>query len=548
MRGMPSLPCGSGRPRASRGRVLRGLPDSSRSRSATCPSLLTCGDRVDRSASDTGLPEPWLIRATQAAMSALADQSRWMDAIDQAALVASGEGSPSELLEAAIERIERIDAALNAVVIRWFDHARETAASADLPNGPFRGVPFLIKDLFTTYAGQPIRHGNVAFKEPHVISDADTTLVSRHRAAGLVIAGRTNSPELGSVPTTEPVAWGATHNPWDTTRTTGGSGGGAPAAVAAGMVPFAHASDGGGSIRIPASCCGLVGLKPSQGRISLGPIRDETALSVELCVSRTVRDTATLLDTVRGPGIGDTVIAALPARRYVLELGADPGRVRIRLLDHHPQGAAGAPGCAAAARSVATLLESLGHDVEPAWPAALADTSLRLHFATLWSTNIGVGLRRFEEQVGRPLTADEFEPVNRAQAEIASHFTAVDYALAFSAATHFRRALQAWWTDGWDLLLTPTVAELPLPLGVIANNPDNPLEAMEHAFQFIPFTPAFNMSGQPAINVPVEWTDTGLPVGVQLVAAYGHEDVLLRVASQLESARPWAHRTPDVGR
>jgi amidase len=470
-----------------------------------------------------------------------------MDAVDQAALVHHGEVTALELLDAAIERIERIDPVLNAVVIRWFDQARDTARAA-LPDGRFRGVPFLIKDLFAGYAGQPITNGNLALKNASVVSDADTTLVSRFRRAGLVTAGRTNSPELGSVPTTEPIAWGATHNPWDLSRSPGGSSGGSAAAVASGMVPFAHASDGGGSIRIPASCCGLVGLKPSQGRISLGPIRDETALSVELCVSRTVRDTATLLDTVRGPGIGDTVIARLPARRYVLELGAEPGRLRIGLLDHNPQGGAVAPECAAAARSVAALLESLGHTVEPAWPAALADTSLRLHFATLWSTNIGVGLRRFEEQVGRPLTADEFEPMNRAQADVAAHFTAVDYALAFSAATHFRRALQAWWTDGWDLLLTPTVAELPLPLGVIANDPDNPLEAVERAFQFIPFTPAFNMSGQPAINVPVEWTDTGLPVGVQLVAAYGREDVLLRVASQLETAKPWAHRTPDVGR
>ncbi|HXO14560.1 MAG TPA: amidase, partial [Mycobacterium sp.] len=479
-------------------------------------------------------------------MSSLADQTRWMDAVDQAALVHDGEVTPLELLDAAIERIERIDPVLNAVVIRWFDHARDTARAA-LPDGRFRGVPFLIKDLFAGYAGQPITNGNLALKNASVVSDADTTLVSRFRGAGLVTAGRTNSPELGSVPTTEPIAWGATHNPWDISRSPGGSSGGSAAAVASGMVPFAHASDGGGSIRIPASCCGLVGLKPSQGRISLGPIRDETALSVELCVSRTVRDTATLLDTVRGPGIGDTVIARLPARRYVLELGADPGRLRIGLLDHHLQGGAVAPECAAAARSVATLLESLGHSVEPAWPAALADTSLRLHFATLWSTNLGVRLRRFEELIGRPLAADEFEPINRVQAEIAAHFTAVDYALAFSAATHFRRALQAWWTDGWDLLLTPTVAELPLPLGVIANNSDNPLETMERAFQFIPFTPAFNMSGQPAINVPVEWTDTGLPVGVQLVAAYGREDVLLRVASQLETAKPWAHRTPDLG-
>jgi amidase len=468
-----------------------------------------------------------------------------MDAVEQAALVARGEVSPLELLEAAIERIERIDPVLKAVVIRWFDHARDTART-ELPDGPFRGVPFLIKDLFAGYAGQPITNGNRALKKEGAISAADTTLVSRFRDAGLVIAGRTNSPELGSVPTTEPLAWGATHNPWDTSRSPGGSSGGAAAAVASGMVPFAHASDGGGSIRIPASCCGLVGLKPSQGRISLGPVRDETALSVELCVSRTVRDTATLLDAVRGPAIGDTVIAPAPARRYVDELGAEPGRLRIGLLDHHPQGGSVGPECADAARSVATLLESFGHTVERAWPQALEDTSLRVHFATLWCTNMGVGLRRFEEQIGRPLTADEFEPMNRVQADVAAHFTAVDYALAFSASTHFRRALQAWWADGWDLLLTPTVAELPVPLGTFVNDPDNPMAAVERAFQFIPFTPPFNMSGQPAINVPVVWTDAGLPVGVQLVAGYGREDVLLRVASQLESAKPWAHRTPQV--
>jgi amidase len=470
-----------------------------------------------------------------------------MDAVEQAALVARGEVTPLELLEAAIERIERIDPVLNAVVIRWFDHARDTARK-ELPDGPFRGVPFLIKDLFAGYAGQPITNGNRALKNEGAISQADTTLVTRFRDAGLVIAGRTNSPELGSVPTTEPLAWGATHNPWDLSRSPGGSSGGAAAAVASGMVPFAHASDGGGSIRIPASCCGLVGLKPSQGRTSLGPVRDETALSVELCVSRTVRDTAALLDAVHGPAIGDTVMAPAPTRRYVDELGAEPGRLRIGLLDHHPQGGALAPECAAAARSVATLLESIGHTVEQAWPKALEDTSLRVHFATLWSTNMGVGLLRFEEQIGRPLTSDEFEPVNRLQAEVAAHFSAVDYALAFSAGTRFRRSLQAWWADGWDLLLTPTVAELPLPLGTIGNDPDNPLAAMERSFQFIPFTPPFNMSGQPAINVPVEWTDAGLPVGVQLVAGYGREDLLLQVAGQLEAARPWIQRMPELGR
>jgi amidase len=447
-------------------------------------------------------------------MSALADQTRWMDATDQAALVASGEVSPSELLEAAIERIERIDPALNAVVIRWFDHARETAAGADLPDGPFRGVPFLIKDLFATYAGQRISNGNVAFKDAHVISDADTTLVSRYRAAGLVIAGRTNSPELGSVPTTEPVAWGATHNPWDTTRTPGGSSGGAAAAVASGMVPFAHASDGGGSIRIPAACCGLVGLKPSQGRITLGPLRDESGLSVEHCVSRTVRDTAALLDATRGPGIGDTVIAPPPSRPYVEELGADPGRLRIGILDHHPQGGSVDAEVSDAAQAVGKLLESLGHHVEPAWPKALEDKTFGSKFGALWSANVGLSQRRFEEQL--------------------------------AAVAQYRRAVQSWWHDGWDLLLTPTLGELPLQLGTIVNDPDNPMSPMRRAGDFVPFTPPFNTSGQPAISLPLEWTAEGLPVGVQLVAAYGREDVLFRVAGQLEQAKPWADRTPDI--
>jgi amidase len=478
-------------------------------------------------------------------MSSLVDETRWMDAVHQASLVKKGEVTALELLEAAIERIERVDPVLNAVVIRWFDHARDTAR-AELPAGPFRGVPFLIKDLFADYAGQRISNGNLALKNENLVSAEDSTLVSRYRQAGLVIAGRTNTCELGSVPTTEPVAWGPTRNPWDRSRSPGGSSGGAAAAVASGMVPFAHASDGGGSIRIPASCCGLVGLKPSQGRITRGPIREETSLGVELCVSRTVRDTATLLDAVQGPGIGDAVIAPSPSRNYVDEVGAEPGRLRIGLLDHDPQGGTVAPECAAATRSVAALLESLGHAVEQAWPAALKDPPLASQFRALWSTNMGASLRRLEQQLGRPLSDDEFEPMNRVQAEFATRFTAVDYALALSAASRYRRSLQAWWADDWDLLLTPTVAELPLPLGTIANNPDHPMDAMERAFQFCPFTPPFNMSGQPAINVPVEWTQGGLPVGVQLVAAYGREDVLLRVASQLEGAKPWAHRTPEV--
>jgi len=478
-------------------------------------------------------------------VNTLAEQTRWMDAVDQAALVASGDVSPSELLEAAIERIERIDPTLNAVVIRWFDHARETV-KGELPDGPFRGVPFLLKDLYASYAGQPISNGNLAFKRDRVIADADTTLVSRHRAAGLVIAGRTNSPELGSVPTTEPIAWGATRNPWDTTRTPGGSSGGAAAAVASGMVPFAHASDGGGSIRIPSSCCGLVGLKPSQGRITLGPLRDESGLGVEHCVSRTVRDSAALLDATRGPGIGDTVIAPSPARSYVEELTTEPGQLRIGILDHHPQGGEVDPACSAAARNVGALLEALGHNVEHAWPKALEDKASAMSFGALWATAMGLSSRGFERQLGRPLRDDELEPMNRAQAEAAANFSSVDYALALGAVAQYRRALQSWWHDGWDLLLTPTLAELPLQLGTLAPDPDDPMAVMRRAGLFVPFTPPFNMSGQPAISLPLEWTPEGLPVGVQLVAAYGKEDVLIRVASQLEQAKPWAHRTPNI--
>src|SRR3954465_4015863 len=274
-------------------------------------------------------------RATQGAMGSIATETRWMDATEQAALVRGGQVSAEELIDAAIERMESLDRGLNAVIIRWFDEAR--TAAGQLPDGPFRGVPFLLKDLWAHYAGQPLTNGCKALKDALPRSATDTTLVGRFRAAGLNIAGRTNSPEFGSLPTTEPMAWGATHNPWNLDLSPGGSSGGSAAAVAAGMVPFAHASDGGGSIRIPASACGLVGLKPSQGRITLGPLRDESGLAGDTAATRTVRDTARLLDAVHGPGVGDTVIAPPPSRPYVEELGADPGRLRIGLLDHHPR-------------------------------------------------------------------------------------------------------------------------------------------------------------------------------------------------------------------
>lgn len=469
-----------------------------------------------------------------------------MDATDQAALVARGDVTPSELLEAAIERIQRANPALNAVVIEWFDHARSVAADPHLPDGTFRGVPFLLKDLYTAFAGQTISNGNIALKQARMTDTSDTTLVSRVKAAGLVVAGRTNSPEMGTLPVTQPVAWGPTHNPWAPGLTAGGSSGGAAAAVAVGMVPFAHASDGGGSIRIPASCCGVVGLKPSQGRITAGPARAETGLGVELCVSRTVRDTAGLLDAVRGPGVGDAVIAPAPARPYRDEVGADPGRLRIGLLDVHPRGEFLHPDCAAAVRAAATLLEGLGHSVEPAWPPCLADPTLPRKFMALWATQAAMAARDFGVALGRELTADDFEPVNWVLIEQGQRMTAVEYATAQAAVASFRRTLQQWWADGWDLLLTPTLAEPPLPMTEFENDPEHPTAPMRRSGRFSAFTPPFNMSGQPAISLPLHRSPQGLPIGVQLAASYGREDLLIRVASQLESAHPWSTARPPV--
>ena len=479
-------------------------------------------------------------------MSSLADETRWLDATAQAELVVSGQASPRELVDAAIERIERYDGALNALTYRWFEDARNLAQSKSLPDGPFKGVPYLLKDLYSNEAGKPISNGNKAYKEAGYVADSDTTLVSRYKAAGLISLGRTNSPELGSVPVTEPEAWGPTRNPWNLDHTPGGSSGGAAAAVAAGLVPIAHASDGGGSIRIPAACCGLVGLKPSQGRISMGPLRDESNLGVEHCVSRTVRDSARLLDATHGPGIGDSVIAAAPLRPYIEELGVDPGQLKIGLLDHSPRGFATDKECVLGVHKAAKLLESLGHVVEESWPEILGDNAAGKTFAGLWSTNMGMALERFADVLGREMTIDDVELMNWAQAEFARHLSAVDYAKALAASISFRRDVQKWWSQGWDLLLTPTLAAPPLTVGTIRNNAEQPMAPLATAGGWVTFTGQFNMSGQPAISLPLHRTSDGLPVGIQLVAAYGREDVLFQVAAQLEQAAPWAHLTPNL--
>ena len=479
-------------------------------------------------------------------MSSLADDTRWLDATAQAELVASGKVSPAEMVNAAIERVERYDGALNALTYRWFEAARELASSSQLPVGPFRGVPYLLKDLYAAEAGKPLSNGSKAYKAADYISSEDTTLVSRYKASGLISIGRSNSPEFGSVPVTEPEAWGPTRNPWDLSRTPGGSSGGSAAAVAAGIVPIAHASDGGGSIRIPAACCGLVGLKVSQGRISMGPYRDESNLGVEHCVSRSVRDSARLLDATHGPGIGDVIIAPSPLRPFIEEVGADPGRLRIGFLDFNPRGGDVHADCVDGVHKTAKLLESLGHHVEPGFPDIFSDNEIGRAFSMLWSTNMGTAIRRFSEALGREMTPDDIEAMNWAQAEFAKGVNGVDFSLAQASSIQFRRAIQSWWTKGWDLLLTPTLSAPPLPVGSMPNNPARPMTPLMTAGAWVSFTSQFNISGQPAISLPLHRNAEGLPIGMQLAAAYGREDVLIRVASQLEQAAPWAHLTPNL--
>jgi amidase len=468
-----------------------------------------------------------------------------LDATDQAELVRRGEVRPVELVEAAIRRIEAIDPLLNSVIQPSFDAAVDAAAS-DLPDGPFRGVPFLLKDLWPTSAGEPFHLGVRALREAGYRHPVDANLTTAYRRAGLVFVGRTNTPELGLVATTEPLAYGPTHNPWDLERGPGGSSGGSAAAVAAGLVPVANASDGGGSIRIPAALCGLVGLKPSRGRGSMGPLIEEGGLSVQHVVSRTVRDCAAFLDVSAVPFPGDGVIAPPPARPFAREVGTDPGALRIGLL---PRSLATDtdPACEAAARQAAGLLESLGHRVEEAHPPPLEQVNeLTQAFMAVWAANAANSLVTLGSFIGRELTADDVEPTTWLMAESGRTYSALDLARAQGAMGRFRREMAAWWAGGFDLLLTPTTAASAPMLGDLVATPDDPLRPMWRSAPYGTFTSPFNITGQPAISLPLGVDESGVPLGAQLVAAYAREDLLLQVAAQLEAAAPWADRRPPV--
>ncbi len=471
-----------------------------------------------------------------------------LDATAQAELVRSGQASPLELVDAAIERIERLNPQLNAVIHERFEKAR-AEARGDLPDGPFRGVPFVLKDLDGYSEGDPYYGGTRFLRDHDWRPTHDSYLTERFRAAGLVCVGRTNSPELGLVPTTEPETYGPTRNPWDTGRSTGGSSGGSAAAVASGMVPLGHAGDGGGSIRIPASECGLVGLKPSRGRHSLGPEAGESwgGLVARLAVTRSVRDTAALLDAVQGAMPGDPYTAPPPRRPYVDELGADPGSLRIGLRVDAP-GAVGDPhpDAVAAAEAAAALLESLGHRVEIGSPEALDDADFVAYFINAYNAWVARDLERLGQTVGTPVTEADVEAGTWALAEAGRQVSATEYLAAVEYLHDFTRRVAGWWVSGFDLLLTPTIPEPPPILGEFSGTPDNPLVGLFRSAEIVPFTAPFNTTGQPAVSLPLHWNADGLPIGVQLVAAYGREDQLVAVSAQLEAAAPWADRRPPV--
>ena len=469
------------------------------------------------------------------------DEYEHQDALGLAAWVRGGKVSPQELLEAAVARVEARNPAINAIVIRAFEEGRK-AIEAGLPDGPFRGVPWLLKDLHAAWTGVRLTNGSRFFADN--VSDYDSELVSRYRRAGLVLFGRTASPEFGLTATTESVLHGETRNPWNPALSAGGSSGGAAAAVAAGIVPAAHATDGGGSIRVPASCCGVFGMKPTRARVPSGPKLGEgwSGMSVQHAVSRSVRDSAALLDAAAGPALGDPYFAPPPVRSFLEEVGRDPGRLRIALQTQTFNGAAVDPDCAAAARDAAELCRSLGHEVEERELAVDRD-ALSNATGVIITANLRATLLERGEQLGRSYTGDDVEPLTFLMAEGAKPREAADYARAIRTIHAVGRQVAAF-LERLDALLTPTMATPPLPLGRLSLSRGDLPGLLADLSRTVGFTQLFNASGHPAMSVPLFWNGAGLPIGVQFAGRFGDEATLFRLAAQLESARPWFLRRP----
>jgi len=465
------------------------------------------------------------------------------DALGLAELVRKKHVKPIDLVDAAVERIDRLNPTLNAVVTPMYEQARALALGK-IPDGPFTGVPFLLKDLGAPYAGVRMTMASGAMRD--FVPDHDSELVARLKRAGLIILGKTNTPEFGILPTTEPRLFGPCHNPWEVTRTTGGSSGGSSAAVAARLVPMAHANDGGGSIRIPASCCGLFGLKPTRARTPLGPDFGDvfSGLVVDHAVTRSVRDSAALLDATAGPDVGDPYWAPPPTRPFLQEVGTHPGKLRIAFTTTTGSEIKVHPDCVSAVHDAAKLCSELGHEIEEVVPL-LNRELVTQSFMVLWSAGCAWTIDGLGMVTGRTITAAHVEPLTWALYEMGRKQSASTYLLSLSFLQRVARDIGRFFLK-YDVWLTPTLSEPPVPLGTFDSPPENPLQGLRRAEQFVPFTPICNATGQPAMSVPLYWNAEGLPVGVHFVGRFGDEATLLRLAAQLESARPWAGREPPI--
>ncbi len=466
-------------------------------------------------------------------------------ALELAAMVRSGEVSARELTELSLERIEELNPSLNAFV--EVDGERALATAEQIGTGderPFAGVPVAIKNN-RPVTGLRLTYG-CRLMEDH-IADYDHNVTRRLRDAGFVIVGTTTLPEYGILPVSEARIFGPTRNPWDLARTPGGSSGGAAAAVAAGLVPVAHGNDGGGSIRIPAACCGLVGLKPSRGRISLSPELGDSSLGIDGMLTRTVADTAAILDVLAGYEPGDATWAPPPSRPFAEAAAGDPGRMRIAFSTQAPSPDAELdPICARGAQEAAELLRSLGHEVvevDPPWRQDGLSELFGLVFSSLIALSIGYSAHVAGKAAPE---AEDMEPMSWAIFSMISKLGTLEQQAAVVRLQAYSRRLVTWLAD-YDALLTPALGERPLPLGTLDTSAENPMSTFTRSGLFTPFTPVFNATGQPGISLPLYEGEDGLPLGVQIVGAPAGEERLLALATQLEAAHPWAERRAPVG-
>jgi amidase len=455
-------------------------------------------------------------------------------ATELAGLVRRGEVSPVELVEAQLRRIEALDPQLNAFVTVCAEQALASAREAETqPDRPFRGVPVTVKDTSETVGVRTTFSSRVyADHVPH----REPAVVRRLRDAGFILLGKTNAPEFATLAVTESVLNGPCRNPWDTTRNAGGSSGGAAAAVAAGLCPVAHGGDGGGSLRIPASCCGVVGLKPARGRVSHAPYGGFADLPTYGPIARTVLDAAAVLDVMAGYEAGDPYWAPPPERAFAAEAAEEPRRLRVAVTTEPPIAVPVDPECADAVEQAAALLAELGHSVEQATPDWRLD-ALEDWFTTVWQVSPALF----------PVPEDQLaqvEPINRALIEAARRTSSVEYSRSMLALREAARRIVAFW-DRYAVLVTPTLALAPVPVGWV-DVEGEPWEEFRRGYRFTPFTPVANVTGQPAISLPLSWRDDGLPIGVQLIGPPAGEQVLVRLSAQLEAARPWAARRPPA--